>query len=193
MKNLSIAATLLLIFSCNENADNAENSNIISTVESKSFSRYSKGSSLIDAIYFEMIKEDKDLQTLDKEINLIGQNSFEIIKKKKELLEKPTEYFGAVYQKITAIRDSDLKKEMQSFIKESADNFTKNKKDLYNLMAQIDSNNLNINQHYDFFKIKKTLPEIEKYQNQNPIKLEEMKKMITDQNQLLEKLEKMNQ
>ena len=42
-----------------------------------------------------------------------------------------------------------------------------------------------------FFKIKKTLPEIEKYQNQNPLKIEELKKMVENQNQLLEKLKNM--
>ncbi|MEC5156544.1 hypothetical protein [Chryseobacterium sp. MP_3.2] len=192
MKNLLIIATLVLLFSCKEKTENAvvaaENANVISSVGSQKGSRYSEGSSLIDAIYFELIKNDKELQALDDEINLMGKNSFELITKKKELLNKPTEYYEEVSQKITAIKDSVLKKEMQNFIKESLDKFTKHKTDLQMIVRQIDSNSSKINQYYDFFKIKKTLPEIEKYQNQNPLKLEEVKKMIADQNQLLEKL-----
>ena len=195
MKNLLIITTLLLLFSCKEKTEYAvvaaDNSNVISSVESKTGSRYSKGSSLIDAIYFEMIKEDKVLQAFDDEINLMQKNSFELIKKKNELLEKPTEYFGEVNEKINAVKDSVLKKEMQNFITERSDKFSKNKKDLQMIIRQINSNNHRFNQHYDFFKIKKTLPEIEKYQNQNPLKLEELKKMIADQNELLEKLKNM--
>ena len=56
------------------------------------------------------------------------------------------------------------------------------------VIKDLEINNGRINDYYSFFKIKKTLPEIEKYQNQNPLKLEELKKIIADQNQLLEKL-----
>ena len=192
MKNLLIITTLLLLFSCNEKTENAvvaaENSNIISSVGSQKGSIYSEGSSLIDAIYFEMIKDDKELQALHDEINLIGKNSFELVKKKKELLIKPSEYYTEVNREIAMIKDSILKKEMKNFIKESSDNFTRKEKELEMVIKDIKINNGRINDYYNFFKIKKTLPEIEKYQNQNPLKLEELKKMVEDQKQLLEKL-----
>ncbi len=195
MKNLLIIATLFLSFSCKEKTENAViaagNSNVISSVESKTGSRYSKGSSLIDAIYFEMIKDDKVLQALDEEINLIRKNSDELISQKQELLIKPTEYYGEVNREIAMIKDSILKKEMKNFIKESSDNFTRKEKELEMVIKDLEINNGRINDYYNFFKIKKTLPEIEKYQNQNPLKLEELEKMIADQNQLLEKLKNM--
>ena len=195
MKNLLIITTLLLLFSCKEKTENAvvaaENSNVISSVESKTGSRYSKGSSLIDAIYFEMIKDDKVLKALDEEINLIRKNSDELISQKQELLIKPSEYYGEVNREIAMIKDSVLKKEMQNFIKESSDNFTRKEKELEMVIKDLEINNGRINDYYSFFKIKKTLPEIEKYQNQNPLKLEELKKMIADQNELLEKLKNM--
>ena len=89
MKNILVITTLLILFSCKEKTENAvvaaENTTVISSIGSQKGSRYSKGSSLIDAIYFEMIKDDKELQALDDEINLIGKNSFELVKKKREL------------------------------------------------------------------------------------------------------------
>ena len=195
MKNLLIIATLFLSFSCKEKTENAViaagNSNVISSVESKTGSRYSKGSSLIDAIYFEMIKDDKVFQALDEEINLIRKNSDELISQKQELLIKPSEYYGEVNREIAMIKDSILKKEMKNFIKESSDNFTRKEKELEMVIKDLEINNGRINDYYNFFKIKKTLPEIEKYQNQNPLKLEELEKMIADQNQLLEKLKNM--
>ena len=195
MKNLLIITTLVLLFSCKEKTENAVvaagNSNVISSVESKTGSRYSKGSSLIDAIYFEMIKDDKVLKALDEEINLIRKNSDELISQKQELLIKPSQYYGEVNREIAMIKDSILKKEMKNFIKESSDNFTRKEKELEMVIKDLEINNGRINDYYNFFKIKKTLPEIEKYQNQNPLKLEELKKMITDQNELLEKLKNM--
>ena len=195
MKNLLIITTLVLLFSCKEKTENAVvaagNSNVISSVESKTGSRYSKGSSLVDAIYFEMIKDDKVLKALDEEINLIRKNSDELISQKQELLIKPSEYYGEVNREIAMIKDSILKKEMKNFIKESSDNFTRKEKELEMVIKDLEINNGRINDYYSFFKIKKTLPEIEKYQNQNPLKLEELKKMIADQNQLLEKLKNM--
>ena len=195
MKNLLIIATLFLSFSCKEKTENAViaagNSNVISSVESKTGSRYSKGSSLIDAIYFEMIKDDKVFQALDEEINLIRKNSDELISQKQELLIKPSEYYGEVNREIAMIKDSILKKEMKNFIKESSDNFTRKEKELEMDIKDLEINNGRIYDYYSFFKIKKTLPEIEKYQNQNPLKLEELKKMIADQNELLEKLKNM--
>lgn len=192
MKNLLIITTLLFLFSCKEKNENAvvaaENANVVSSVESKSSTRYKKGNSLIDAIYFEMIKKDEALKLLDDEINSIKKNSIELIIQKEELLYKPHEYYGDVDRKIAMINDSVLKKEMQNFIKSSSDNFKKKKKDLELIIKQIESNNRKINDRYDFYKIKKTLPEIEKYQNQNPVKLEELNKMISDQNELLVKL-----
>ena len=195
MKNILIITTLVLLFSCKEKTENAVvaagNSNVISSVESKTGSRYSKGSSLIDAIYFEMIKDDKVFQALDEEINLIRKNSDELISQKQELLIKPSEYYGEVNREIAMIKDSILKKEMKNFIKESSDNFTRKEKELEMVIKDLEINNGRINDYYNFFKIKKTLPEIEKYQNQNPLKLEELEKMIADQNQLLEKLKNM--
>ena len=138
-----------------------------------------------------MIKDDKVLKALDEEINLIRKNSDELISQKQELLDKPREYYGEVNREIAMIKDSILKKEMRNFIKESSANFTRKKKELELVIKNIEIKNGTINDYYNFFKIKKTLPEIEKYQKQNPLKLEGLNKMLSDQNRLLEKLKNM--
>lgn len=43
---------------------------------------------------------------------------------------------------------------------------------------------------YTAFKIRKTLPEIEKYQNAHPLKTDNLNTFITKQNKLLEELKK---
>ena len=93
MKNLLMVITLLFLFSCTEKSENAVvaagNSNVISNVESTKGSIYSKGSSLIDAVYLEMIKKDEALKSLDDEINSIGKRSNELILQKQQMLLLP--------------------------------------------------------------------------------------------------------
>ena len=191
MKNLLIVTILLLVFSCKDKSANeikSQNENVISSVESKSFTRYSKGSSLIDEIYFELIKNDESLKMLDDKINLINKNSNELITQKEKILEKPTEYFDDVNSNIKNLTDSLLKKEMQNFVKLSLENFNKKKEELRLIVTQIQRNKRKITEFYDAFKIKKTLPEIEKYQKQNPLNLNDLDKLISEQNHLLDKL-----
>ncbi|WP_159436354.1 hypothetical protein [Chryseobacterium indoltheticum] len=45
-----------------------------------------------------------------------------------------------------------------------------------------------MNSLYNAFKIKKTLPEIEKYQNAHPLKTDSLNNFINKQNQLLNEL-----
>ncbi len=193
MKNLLLATLLLFLFSCKEENNNAvaatkNSANIVTNVESKLSSRYSKGSSLIDAIYYEMIKDDKALNVLDDEIIAIRKNSNELIKQKLLLLDKPTEYFDEVAERINMIKDSLLKKEAKDFINQSEVLFLKKKTDLDLIIINIKQNNAAINDQYQVFKIKKTLPEIEKYEEQNPLKTEELNALIATQKQLLERL-----
>lgn len=194
MKKLIPLLVLLFLFSCKEKSENAvvatENSNIISSVDSKSFSRYSKGGSLIDAIYFEMIKDDEKLKSLDDQILKLRNNSYHLISQKKELLQKPSIYFQEANERISLLKDSMLKKEMEDHIQESYRQFSKKRENLEKIEKQIGKNAQKINDFYNAFKIKKTLPEIEKYQNQNPLKLEELHQLISEQSQLIEQLKK---
>ncbi|WP_029293141.1 hypothetical protein [Chryseobacterium hispalense] len=56
------------------------------------------------------------------------------------------------------------------------------------LIFQLTKNAEKISDLYTIFKIRKTLPEIEKYQNAHPLKTDSLENFISKQNQLLNEL-----
>ncbi|WP_295212335.1 hypothetical protein [uncultured Chryseobacterium sp.] len=56
------------------------------------------------------------------------------------------------------------------------------------LISRISKNTETINNVYIVFKIRKTLPEIEKYQNAHPLKTDNLEHFIGKQDQLLNEL-----
>ena len=62
---------------------------------------------------------------------------------------------------------------------------TKNIKDL---IQRINGNQSKIKDQYIVFRIKKTIPEIEKYQQAHPLKTDSLTQFINRQNQLLNEL-----
>lgn len=64
-------------------------------------------------------------------------------------------------------------------------------KNVKNLILQLDKNTEKINDFYNTFKIRKTLPEIEKYHNAHPLKTDSLINFINKQNMLLNELKNM--
>ncbi len=198
MKKIFLISSIIFFFSCESKKEEAvavkpnEVKSVVSEVEtSTSFARYRKGSSMLDAIYFEIIKDDKELLALDEKIKELNENENKLIRDKKEALSKANQYFADVNLEIKGITDSLLKKEIKNAIRSSEEKNSKSNTELETFEKQFENNSLKIDEAYTAFKIKKTLPEIEKYQNQNPLKLDDLYKLITEQNQLLEKIKKL--
>ena len=71
---------------------------------------------------------------------------------------------------------------------EIKEKFDLKKDKLEELKKQVNLNYNKIFSFYDAIKIRKTLPEIEKYQNANPLKIDSLENNIKKQNQLLVEL-----
>lgn len=194
MKKILLITTLfLLLFSCTENKPENELivENAVENAESKSYSRYSNGQNMIDAIYHEQIKDDENLKNLDERINTIQEDSRKVKDIYREILNKSAEYYSDAESEAKNMTDSILKKQTLELIKASAEkNYTKEKK-FRDLILEINRNNELIYNQYSAFKIKRTLPEIEKYQNAHPLKTDSLNNFIKKQNQLLEELKKL--
>ncbi|ALR30397.1 hypothetical protein ATE47_07605 [Chryseobacterium sp. IHB B 17019] len=194
MKKILLITTLfLLLFSCTENKPENELivENAVENAESKSYSRYSNGQNMIDAIYHEQIKDDENLKNLDERINTIQEDSRKVKDIYREILNKSAEYYSDAESEAKSMTDSILKKQTLELIKASAEkNYTKEKK-FRDLILEINRNNELIYNQYSAFKIKRTLPEIEKYQNAHPLKTDSLNNFIKKQNQLLEELKKL--
>ncbi|MBB4805525.1 hypothetical protein HNP38_000797 [Chryseobacterium defluvii] len=182
---------VLSVLSCTENK--SENipamNNAVENAESKiSYTRFSKGQNMLDAIYHEQIKNDEYLKSLDEKITSLQKEGNQIKNMYDEILNKSSEYYLNAESEAKSINDSVLRKEILNLVKRSSDNNDLKEKKLRELFSQVYHNNQSIYSQYSAFKIKKTLPEIEKYQTAHPLNTDSLDYFIKKQNALLNEL-----
>ena len=165
-----------------ENAiDNAESS------VSGSFKSY-RDDNLIDKTYSELIKNNKTLKALDDKILKTQKESAELLKTYDEILGKSDAFYKEAGYSAKSITDSLIKQQIEKEIQTGADQYSVKTRNIISLIAQINKNNVNLNNLYTAFKIRKALSEIEKYQNAHPLKADSLDAFINKQNKLLEEL-----
>lgn len=195
MKKILFAATLALsLLSCRENKP--ENKpiieNAVDNTDSKiSTSRYMKGQNILDAIYYEQIKNDESLKKLDEKIIILQKDSRKVKDLYNDILRKNDEYYSDAEYGAKSISDSVLRKNITSLVKESSDKYNVKTQKLKELSLKITKNSQDIYGYYMAFKIRKTLPEIEKYQSAHPLKADSLNQFINKQNKLIEELKKL--
>ncbi|KFE98984.1 hypothetical protein [Chryseobacterium luteum] len=190
-KILFISALALSVLSCKENKSRNAPAveNVVDNTDSKiSSSRYIKGQNMLDAIYFEQIKNDESLKKMDEKITSLQENSSKTKNIYNDILRKNNEYYSDAEYGAKSINDSVLRKQLISLIKESSDKYSIKTQKLKELTLQINRNSQSIYSYYVAFKIRKTLPEIEKYQNAHPLKTDSLNNFISKQSKLLNEL-----
>lgn len=196
-KILFAAAFALSLLSCRENkpqkqpaienaVDNAE-----SSISSIAKSGYSRGGNLVQNIYDELLKDDKALQDLDKRITDINSETNTVISEYTNIIDKSENYYHDAKNLSGSITDSATKNEIEKEIQNSADKYNLKNQAIRDLIKKTKANQSKIYDQYTIFKIRKTLPEIEKYQNAHPLKKDNLDQFIKKQNQLLEELKKL--
>ncbi|WP_172282469.1 hypothetical protein [Chryseobacterium sp. LAM-KRS1] len=191
-KILYIISLVALLISCKEN--NSENApiadNLVDHAESSVSGSFKsgRGGDMIDQIYSELIKNDNNLKVLDDKISDANREAIQVIFKYKEILDKSESYYHDAQYHTDAISDSILKNELTKSIKASSDQYSLKVKNIKDLISQIDVNEKKMNDLYTAFKIRKTLPEIEKYQQAHPLKTDQLNMFINKQNTLLNEL-----
>ncbi|PTT34660.1 hypothetical protein DBR28_13370 [Chryseobacterium sp. HMWF028] len=199
MKKILFASSLALcLLSCRENksrqapavenaVDNAESS-ISSSIKKNT---YSRDGNLVHEIYQELIKNDKALQGLDKRIESIDKEAEDAITEYDDVIQKSETYYNDATALSNSVTDSVTKKQIEKEIKTSSDQYNLKTQTIRDLITKIRANRITLHDQYVVFKIRKTLPEIEKYQNAHPLKTESLNQFINKQNKLLEELKKL--
>lgn len=189
---------VLSIISCRENkpknkpivenaVDNAESSiSSISKMES-----YSRQGNLVVTIYDELLKKDKTLQDLDEKIQDLRYKVNDVIKEYSSIIDKSENYYNDARLLAKSLTDSTAKKQIENEIKASSEKYNTKTQIISDLVSKIKANNAILHDQYVLFKIRKTLPEIEKYQNAHPLKTDSLDQFINKQNKLLEELKKL--
>jgi len=196
-KILFASAVVLSLLSCSENksrqaptvenaVDNAESS-VSGAI--KNNTRYSsREGNLVHEIYQELIKNDKALQDLDKRITIINQETEDAMTEYDDVIQKSETYYNDATALSNSVTDSVTKKQIEKEIKTSSEKYDIKTQTIRDLIAKIKANRTKVHDQYLVFKIRKTLPEIEKYQNAHPLKTDSLNQFINKQNKLLEEL-----
>ena len=199
MKKILFASILAFsVISCKENksrqapvvenaVDNAE-STVSSSIKKNT---YSRNGNLVHEIYHELIKNDKILQDLDKKMEIIDQEAEDAISEYDDVIRKSETYYNDATALSNSVTDSITKKQIEAEIKTSSDQYNAKTQAIRDLITKIRANRVTLHDQYIVFKIRKTLPEIEKYQNAHPLKTDSLTQFIKKQNQLLEELKKL--
>lgn len=198
MKKILFASILALsLLSCRENqskqapvvenaVDNAESS--VSGAIKKNTRYSSREGNLVHEIYQELIKNDKNLQDLDTKIDNIQKDTETSISEYDDIIGKSETYYNDASALSNSVTDSVTKKQIEKEIKASAEKYDLKTQTIRNLIAKIKANRTTLHDQYLVFKIRKTLPEIEKYQSAHPLKTDHLDQFINKQNKLLEEL-----
>lgn len=201
MKKILFTSLLALsVLSCGENksrqaptvenaVDNAESS--VSGSIKKNTRYSSREGNLVHEIYQEMIKNDKVLQDLDKRIEVIGKETKDAISEYDDVIQKSETYYNDATALSNSLKDSVVKKQIEKEIKTSSHQYNLKTKAITDLISKIRTNRSTLHDQYIVFKIRKTLPEIEKYQTAHPLKTDNLDAFISKQNKLLEELKKL--
>lgn len=195
MKKILFASILALsVLSCRETK--SQNNDIVekaaeNTESSMPIKRLSKTQDIFNGIYYEKIKNDDEIKKVDKKIFLMQEDAHKMQGIYSSVISNSEDYYLIAENEAKSINDSVLRKEMMNLIKESSDKYYLKVQKIKELKSKIYRNKQSIYSLYTAFKIRKTLPEIEKYQNTHPLKTDSLNQFINKQNQLLEELKKL--
>ena len=190
-KTFLFLSLTLAVYSCKEN--NSDKNEIVekaaeNTESSFPIKRMSKSQDILNGIYSELLKNDKELQKLDEQINSIQKDGKIIKNIYSDVVSNSDDYYLLAKNSSKSIQDSILRKEILGLVENSSDKFNVKKNKLEELKKQVRLNNNRIFSFYQALKIRRTLPEIEKYQKTNPLKSDSLSLFINKQNQLLSEL-----
>ncbi|UTX49609.1 hypothetical protein [Chryseobacterium sp. MA9] len=195
MKKILFASIFTLsVLSCRENK--SQDNDIVAkaaenTESSMPIKRLSKTQDIFNGIYYEKIKNDDEIKKVDEKISLMQEDAHKMQGIYSSIISNSEDYYLIAKNEAKSINDSVLRKEMIKLIEESSNKYDLKVQKIKELKHKINRNKQSIYSLYTAFKIRKTLPEIEKYQNAHPLKTDSLNQFINKQNQLLEELKKL--
>lgn len=191
IKNILRCAFVFLVVSCsNEKTDGSQivEKAAKNTESNFPIKRLNNSQDILDGIYAEYIKNHKDLQNIESEVSDIQNDKQLVIKIYNDVIGNSEDYYKSAEYRAKWIRDSATKKEILSLLRNSEESYFLKTKRLDELKREISQNYFEINNWYDAFKIRKTLGEIEKYQNEHPLKADSLENFIRKQENIINKL-----
>ena len=143
---------------------------------------------LTEDLYQGLVDKDSLLRNLEEEIIAFRSGSLEVTKAFHNYLDKSVNYYGSVNDKVKGIKDSLLMKKMQVLIVAHKKAQEARTTEINALLKTIPANDTLLNDHHAVLKIVKTLAVMEKYQKEHLPNKSELKKLIRQQEKIIQQM-----
>lgn len=201
MKKFIYLLLPVLLFSCKENSSikkneniPAEQTNVVENIDAKSTDPFQKtyrtNAGMVEDIYNQLVLSDKNLAKLDTQIKNLNTKTNEVVSVYESVLANSDNYYKDALAKTAKFQDTTMRKKVDSVMMSSSKKYDEKTAKVKNYIAAAKSNIAIINDNYSSFKIYKTLPEIEKYQKTNTFDLTNLNNLMSEQNKILNDLNK---
>ena len=201
MKNFVYLLLPLLLFSCKENSSIKKNAdlpeeqkNVVENIDTKSTDPFQKtyrtNAGMVEDIYNQLVLSDKNLAKLDTQIKNLNTKTNDVVSVYENVLANSDNYYKDALAKTANFQDTIMRKRVDSVMISSSKKYEEKTANVKTYIAAAKSNIAIINDQYSTFKIYKTLPEIEKYQNTNTFDLSNLNNLMSEQNKILIEIKK---
>lgn len=168
---LFVSAILVItLASCNNTQDKPKEETPKALEDkSSSYEIISKRSydDLVESLYNELVSKNVDLKKLEDKIEELNNSKSDTTQLFDKFNQKNQSYFSSVENHISAITDSSLKDKMRALIANNLAKYNSSISRHNELLKIIATKGLTVSDLHIILKIVKTLPLIEKYQNDN--------------------------
>ena len=143
---------------------------------------------LTEDLYQGLVDKDSLLRNLEEEIVAFRSGSMEVTKGVYNYLDKSENYYGSVNAKAKGIKDSLLMKKMQMLITAHKKAQEARTTEINALLKTVSANDTLLDDHHFALKIVKTLAVMEKYQKEHLPNKNELKKLIRQQEKIIQQM-----
>ncbi|RQO71998.1 hypothetical protein DBR43_12305 [Pedobacter sp. KBW06] len=143
---------------------------------------------LTEDLYQGLVDKDSLLRNLEDEIIAFRSGSIKVTTVFNNYLDKSGNYYASVNGKAKGIKDSLLMKKMQSLIMAHTKAYEARTAETNALLKTISDNDTLLFDHHAALKIVKTLPVMEKYQREHLPNKNELKKLIQQQEKIIQQM-----
>ena len=197
MKNIFLVSIIVFtLLSCNQKKQQQspapETPQALQESGSADYSLLSKGKrmdDLVESLYEELVNKTPELKDIEKQITYLDEARIDSVEEFNNFNQKNESYYRDAGQHLTFISDSALKNKISLIISNSQSKYSTQISGHRNLLAVLDSKNVQLKDMHVILKIVKTLPLIEKYQKDNIPNKGSIEKMINKFDKTIKKID----
>lgn len=130
-------------------------------------SRYGKGGDVIDEMYDEVVDNDANLKTLEKDIRALSETIGEASAPYKSFSRTNEDYYHSAARHIASIKDSALRQKIRMMIDNNRSAYNKSVAPHERLVNDINWKQATLEDLHTYLVLVKTLPVMEEYQKKN--------------------------